>query len=78
MESKMKNDENRMEIDPSRCKGCGVCLRACPRNCIVLGSDINKMGYQYARFEHNNCIACGLCFYSCPEFGAIKVFKKDK
>ena len=48
---------------------------ACPRDCITLGSQINTMGYQYARFEQNDCLACGLCFYSCPDFGAIAVYK---
>ena len=72
------DNENYVEITSSRCKGCGVCVQTCPKECLVLGSEINKLGYQYARFEQNGCVACGMCFYSCPEFGAIKVYKKDK
>jgi len=74
----MAEDQNYMVIDPCRCKGCGVCVSSCPHSCILIGSDINRMGYQYARFEQKRCIACGLCFYVCPEFGAITVYKAEK
>ena len=40
-------------------------------------SELNQMGYRYARFEQPGCIACGLCFYCCPEFGCITVYKKN-
>lgn len=69
-------DNNFIEINPKRCKGCASCVVACPNDCIEIGSEINQMGYQYARFAVRKCIACGLCFYTCPEFGAITVYKK--
>ncbi len=71
-------EQNHVDIDPERCKGCFACVRACPKGCQTMGADSNRMGYQYARFEQHGCIACGLCFYSCPEFGAITVYKVDK
>jgi ferredoxin len=67
---------NFISINPARCKGCGVCVASCPKGCIALGSELNRMGYRYARFEQHGCIACGLCFYCCPEFGGITVCKK--
>jgi NAD-dependent dihydropyrimidine dehydrogenase PreA subunit len=70
-------NENYINIDPSRCKGCGVCIASCPKDCIALGSELNQMGYRYARFEQPGCIACSLCFYCCPEFGCITVYKKN-
>jgi ferredoxin len=63
-----------IKIDPEECKGCQVCTRACSRNCIIMGSQINKMGYKYAIFSGKGCTACGACFYGCPECGAITVF----
>jgi len=69
-------NENYITINPSRCKGCGVCIESCPKDCIVLGSELNQMGYRYAQFEQPGCIACGLCFYCSPEFGCITVYKK--
>lgn len=71
--------KNFIVIEPSECKGCRVCVEACPNHCIFIGSKINKSGYQYAQFdETKKCIACGLCFYSCPELGAITVYKDEE
>ena len=69
---------NNAFIEPSECKGCRLCVETCPRHCIVIGSDINVLGYQYARFESSDCNACGLCFYVCPEPGAITVFRDER
>lgn len=71
-------ETNYSQINPKRCKGCAACVVACPHGCIEIGSEINQMGYQFARFAVRKCIACGMCFYTCPEFGAITVFKKPR
>lgn len=69
---------NHAEIDPEQCKGCRLCVDVCPRGCMVIGSDINHSGYQFAKFEQKDCTACGFCYYTCPEPGAIKVFKRKR
>ena len=66
---------NFVTIIPSQCKGCRLCVEACPRGCLLVGSDSNELGYQYARFEQKSCTACGFCFYVCPEPGAVTVYK---
>ncbi len=71
-------DHNRARIDPDQCKGCRLCVEACPQHCLVMGSDLNALGYQYARFEDHGCTACGFCFYVCPEPGAITVIRAEK
>lgn len=68
---------NSVIVEASECKGCRLCVEACPKHCFVIGSDINVLGYQYARFESADCNACGICFYICPEPGAITVVKDD-
>ena len=60
-------------IAKDQCKGCRLSLQACPQHCLVIGSDINSLGYHYARFESDACTGCGFCFYVCPEPGAITV-----
>jgi NAD-dependent dihydropyrimidine dehydrogenase PreA subunit len=70
--------ENYIEIEIEQCKGCRLCVETCPHHCIVQGSEINKMGYQYIRFVQNGCTACGFCYYICPEPGAITVIKAEK
>ena len=69
---------NRIYINPEECKGCRLCAESCPKGCIQICSDINKIGYQYAEFRGGNCTACGICYYVCPELGTITVYKEDK
>jgi len=68
---------NRSVISPDECKGCRVCVNACPNHCLSIGSKINKLGYQYAVSKADGCTACGICFYVCPEPGAITVYKGE-
>jgi len=69
---------NYVTIDSSLCKGCKICIGTCPKDCLYIASDINKMGYQYAQFENKGCIGCGLCFYVCPEPGTFTVYKGEE
>lgn len=66
---------DRVVIESSQCKGCGLCVETCPRDCIYIGSELNSIGYLYARFESETCNACALCFYVCPEPGAVTVIR---
>ncbi|HEB84407.1 MAG TPA: 4Fe-4S dicluster domain-containing protein [Bacteroidetes bacterium] len=62
-----------VRIDPERCKGCDLCIRACPQGIIRQGSEINTKGYFYAEvFDQPRCIGCRLCAISCPDI-AIEV-----
>ncbi len=70
--------ENRVEIEINQCKGCRLCVETCPTDCLVQGSAINRIGYQYVRFEQKGCTACGFCYYICPEPGAITVLRGEK
>lgn len=65
---------NQVKVRKDECKGCGVCVAVCPRECLVMDSRLNAMGYEYVEFINGNqCTACGLCFLSCPEPGALTV-----
>ncbi|HKJ84603.1 MAG TPA: ferredoxin family protein [Spirochaetia bacterium] len=68
---------NYAHVEPDLCKGCRLCVETCPRSCLEMGTEINKLGYQYARFVNSTCTACGMCFYACPEPGAITVYKDE-
>ncbi len=65
------------EIDQEECKGCGLCVAACPRHVLEISSRLNSKGYHPSSYKGEGCIGCGNCFYSCPEPGAITVYLKD-
>ena len=58
------------------CKGCGLCVSACPKHLLVLAKDkINKKGYFAAEVaDPEGCIACGTCARVCPDV-CISVYK---
>ncbi|RLC45978.1 MAG: 2-oxoacid:acceptor oxidoreductase [Candidatus Coatesbacteria bacterium] len=63
----------KVTIDRERCKGCELCVAACPKQVLAMSTKINSKGYFYAEVAHiENCIACALCAKSCPD-AAIEV-----
>ena len=74
-------DRGVAEIDPRKCIGCGLCVKACPNGIIHLIKDTERVvvkcnnhykGAEVRKVCLNGCIACGKCEKSCPH-GAIKV-----
>lgn len=62
-------------VDIQKCKGCGVCVPACPTNVIDLANEVNGKGYHYAYMEQpDECIGCANCAIVCPD-GVITVYK---
>lgn len=56
-------------IDRERCKGCGLCVAACPRHVLMLSDDYNIRGYHPARLDEqsDHCTGCGICAVVCPD-----------
>ena len=63
-------------IRDDECKGCGLCIEACPEDVLFEQKHLNRMGYHPAGYKGEGCTGCGYCFYQCPEPGAITVYKK--
>ncbi len=54
------------EVDPDKCKICGICAEVCPYNAIV----VDKKKRLPAHVATAACSGCGTCAAECP-FGAI-------
>ena len=63
-------------IDTARCKGCSLCVVACPQNVIALSSKVNVHGYPYVEaVQMESCVGCASCGIVCPD-GCITVYRK--
>jgi 2-oxoglutarate ferredoxin oxidoreductase subunit delta len=74
----VQKDRGILRIDGEECKGCGLCVEACPPKVIALGERLNHYGYRTAANAGAGCTACGICFLACPEPGAITVLRRRK
>ena len=66
---------NHITIDALRCKGCSLCVSACPKGILRLSDALSEKGYHPAECtDQDACIACAMCAQMCPDV-AIKVEK---
>lgn len=59
----------RIVVDDHYCKGCGLCIDACPQRIIALDQDrITAKGYHPATLtDPARCTGCTSCFQMCPD-----------
>jgi len=62
-------------VDIEKCKGCSVCIPACPTDVIALAKEVNSKGYHYAYMAiPEACTGCSNCSIVCPD-GVITVYR---
>src|ERR1700757_5189402 len=66
-------DRGKINVDINECKGCALCMEACPPKVIAMSEQLNHYGYRVAMYAGSGCTGCGICFLACPEPGAITV-----
>jgi 2-oxoglutarate ferredoxin oxidoreductase subunit delta len=59
------------------CKGCELCIEACPQESLQLSPKINQQGYHYAVLIKGNCTGCINCALVCPD-AVITVYRENK
>ncbi len=71
----MSKSKGKILIDPDRCKGCGLCVDACPKKNIHLSEKEDLRGIRVACHDDSyECNACKFCFEVCPDV-AITVYQ---
>jgi len=81
----------KIEIDRELCKGCFLCIRACPLKLLEADTTLNASGSYPSRMVSPEkcepassltttsgqvCIACGNCYEVCPDV-CIRVFELE-
>lgn len=65
-------------IDENRCKGCNLCVVACPTKTLALSTkEVNHKGYAFCLMVEDTCIGCASCAIVCPD-GCITVYRQKK
>ncbi len=66
-------------VATERCKGCGLCIDACPTDALALdGARVNGMGYHPAILvDADACTSCAKCARMCPD-AALSIFVRPR
>ena len=59
----------RLDIERDRCKGCELCVTACPKHVLELDQTaVNALGHHPVRLtDAGACTSCALCARICPD-----------
>jgi 2-oxoglutarate ferredoxin oxidoreductase subunit delta len=72
----LKITRGTVTIDVDRCKGCELCIPACPPNVLSMSKTLNAMGYRYPELVPG-CTGCTACQKVCPDY-VFEVYKYDE
>ena len=66
-----------VEFNIEECKGCELCIEACPQESIGLSPNLNSQGYHYAMLVNSECTGCINCALVCPD-AVITVYREPR
>ncbi len=68
--------KGRIVVNEVYCKGCELCIAACPQHVMGLASErLTVKGYHPAELIAEGCTGCVICAIVCPE-AAITVYRE--
>lgn len=65
-----------VSIATERCKGCELCVPACPPKVLSMSSAVNAMGFRYPLLAPG-CTGCQACLLVCPDF-CFEIYQYDE
>jgi 2-oxoglutarate ferredoxin oxidoreductase subunit delta len=68
-----KESRGTVVMAPDRCKGCELCIPACPVNVLSMRSEHNVNGFRYPELSVG-CTGCTACQKVCPDF-VFEIYK---
>ncbi|MBQ9743281.1 MAG: 4Fe-4S binding protein [Ruminococcus sp.] len=58
----------KVTFNKNLCKGCALCVGACPKGIVALSDELNQKGYHPAMVtDQEKCIGCAFCATMCPD-----------
>ncbi|MDR2963884.1 MAG: ferredoxin family protein [Bacteroidales bacterium] len=64
-----------VELNIEHCKGCELCVDACPFDVLEMSAQVNGKGYTYPFMKNpEQCTGCASCALVCPDV-VITVYK---
>jgi 2-oxoglutarate ferredoxin oxidoreductase subunit delta len=65
-----------IEVNPRYCKGCELCVSACPQSVLAIDHErLTPKGYHPAFLVKEGCTGCTICAIVCPE-AALTVYRE--
>jgi 2-oxoglutarate ferredoxin oxidoreductase subunit delta len=63
----MSQAKGTVVIATERCKGCELCVPACPPGVLSMSQTVNRQGYRFPELAAG-CTGCTACLLICPDY----------
>jgi len=65
-----------IEVNELQCKGCELCVEACPQDVMSLDKTrLTPKGYHPVHLHAEGCTGCAICTVVCPE-AALTIYRQ--